>query len=168
MSPYVKYGDANGHICLVPCAPNEYRLWNDTCAASCNPPLVTTIDPSENSCSYPCGLSANSFLLWNGTCSSACPSPHYARNDNNYRFCDACHPGYFRYQDGTCSSSCDPLFDITVTGGSHFCNYPCSIGHYLFDDGSCLSTCPPTVYSNNKDRIRFLWTQHEPRYTFCF
>ena len=103
-APYVEYGDASSHICLLPCQANEYRLWNDTCASSCDAPLVPTLDISGNSCSYPCGVSINSFLLRDGTCSSVCPPPHYVRNENNYLFCDLCQPGYFLYDDGTCGA----------------------------------------------------------------
>ena len=140
--PYVQYGDGSIHACLLPCASNEYRLWNNTCGASCNPPLVSTLDPNGNTCSYPCGLSINSFLSWDGTCLSTCLPPHYVRDDNNYRFCDACQPGYFMYQNGACLPSCDPLFTITLIGSSNFCNYPCLSSQYLFEDGSCLATCP--------------------------
>ena len=140
--PYVKYGDGSTHICLLPCASNEFRLWNNTCGASCNPPLVSTLNVSGNACSYPCGLSTNSFLSWNGTCLSTCSPPHYIRDNNNYRFCDACQPGYFMYQNGTCLPSCDPLFNITLIGGSNFCSYPCSSSQYLFENGTCLATCP--------------------------
>ena len=141
-SPKVTLSVGSKHICVNPCASsNQFMLWNYTCVDSCDSPLVPSIDNLQKTCPYPCRLSIHSYLYWNGSCLTTCPAPYSERNENNYRFCDACQPDYYSYSNDACLPACPALFTSQTTGGSRFCLFPCPMSTFIYPDGSCSPTC---------------------------
>ena len=138
-SPYVSFVTGNAKICLIPCNSSQFMSWNNTCVDSCDSPLITTNSSQGLMCNYPCGQSASNFLYWNGSCLPTCT--FYTRDENNYRFCDACPPGYYMYANTTCSPECDPKLNTTAILNSNFCLNPCNSTEYLYPNKSCQSTC---------------------------
>ena len=133
--------------CISKCPTGQYLYWDFTCATSCDPPLISSIDSQSNAlCKYPCAQSAHSFLYWNGSCLTTCP--YFSRNENNYHFCDACQPGYYLYKYGTCLPTCHLGFASESIGDSLFCHSPCGADQYLYPDGSCQTTCPTSFIQN--------------------
>ena len=152
-SPLVSYGENIVHVCLATCSATQYMSWNNTCFSSCNAPLVAGTDSKGKTCSYPCGLSTTTFLYWDGSCQSTCP--YYTRIENYYQFCDACQPGYYRWDNGSCLSSCYSTFSATNVGGSLFCKYPCTSSQYLYANSSCISTCQALFSTRTEGSFKF-------------
>ena len=134
-------GISHARRCITKCPAGKYILSNYTCVDSCDPPFVSGIDSlGHSSCTYPCPRSIHSFLYWDGSCLSTCP--YYKRVSNDYYFCDACQPGYYSYDSGSCLPKCYTGFNMVTVGGSNFCKNPCSSKQFLYPDKTCKSTCP--------------------------
>ena len=113
-----EFGDYTVHKCIQPCASNQYMLWNETCADSCNSPFIPGVDSSSRkTCDFPCAMSVNSFLYKNGSCLSTCPSPYIQINRNNYRYCNPpCNTSSFFYQNGSCQVNCPSSSFVQIIG----------------------------------------------------
>ena len=125
-SPLEQFGENSAYKCIQPCAPNQYMLWNETCADSCDYPFIFGVDSnSRKTCDFPCALSINSFLYQNGSCLSTCPSPHSQINENNYRYCNPpCDTSSFFYQNGSCQANCpSSTFVQIIEGDLKLCNF---------------------------------------------
>ena len=141
-SPYVKYGDNLFHICLMPCSSSQYMAWNNSCIDTCNSALISGTDSHGKTCSYPCGRSPYTYLYWDGSCRTTCT--YYPRVENYYQFCDVCQRGYYKYDNGSCLTSCEASFTLKNIGDSLFCTFPCSDTNlYAYANSSCFSTCQP-------------------------
>ena len=141
--PYIPFGDGSAKQCIAPCKSDQFMLWNNTCVNSCEIPLISASSSQGQVCNYPCDQSVHSFLYWDGSCLSKCP--YHQRKEDNYRFCDACQPGYYMYNDNTCLSTCKTGFKVTIIGESIFCLSYCKDAEYLHSDGLCRSECPETL-----------------------
>jgi len=49
----------------------------------------------------------------------------------------------FKYENGSCLSTCPYPYKETLTDGSYFCNVPCPNGYFESSSESCVDSCEP-------------------------
>ena len=119
-----------------------------TCLASCPPPLIGKLSyrPFTKYCALPC--SQNNFLYPDGSCASSCPPPFSYNTDvNGIKYCTSictstASPAI--HSDGTCSQDCSSPSGLTASNvrGITLCINSCVPPSYLYWDGSCQPSCP--------------------------
>ena len=146
-SPFVLDNTVDLNSCISPCSINFYMLPSGTCNPTCDFPLQPRLQFQAKFCDHPC--LTGQFLYWDGSCSVTCS--YYQRTEGAYKYCDACQPGYYRYDNGVCLPTCGVGFKVTSLGGSLLCNFPCGDKEYLYPDQTCHASCPVSFITKVQD-----------------
>jgi len=177
-----KYGfyhyenDTCSDICEIPFAPVQigidkycnpmcnssqfYWSLNKTCLASCDPPLVHSLDENRmEACYSPCSNS-NKYLYANSSCLDTCKPPLLMKTENLIRYCiNPCLGADYLYPNRSCLADCPWPLISRVEPDVKYCWNPCPfVGQFLYNNGSCLSTCPAPLVSRSESGVKYCFT----------
>mmetsp|Transcript_23741 Transcript_23741/g.20640 ORF Transcript_23741/g.20640 Transcript_23741/m.20640 type:complete len:422 (-) Transcript_23741:3-1268(-) len=150
--------------CRTPC-PGTAVYPDGGCEATCDSRFTTTVIGGENYCEFPCVNPAH-YLYDDGlagSCTATCVSPStevdlVEEDVHGFNLCTFPCGTDFLFWDGSCSATCDAIYDQFADGANNFCEYPCNPGEFLYWDGSCAATCDAPLTQNTflgKDLCEF-------------
>ena len=138
-------------------SPNDYKYLNGSCLSGCPYPYQDEFNQGSYLCNPPC--QNKYFDILNNVCLDTCASQDI-RIEGDISYCDlesgsnngtnstnsttGCPNIYdFKYENGSCLSTCPYPYKEELQGGSYFCNAPCPNGYFDISTEACVSSCEP-------------------------
>ena len=105
-------------FCDYPCTSGQYLYANGSCIATCQTQFNQRTEGTNKFCDYPCP--STQFSDGCSFCITGCASCNTA-NPNR---CLVCKAGYFKLENGTCSTACAFPFIEVLVGSDKYCTSP--------------------------------------------
>jgi len=138
-------------------AGSGFKYVNDSCMPSCDYPYRDEYYEGVNLCHPPC--QNRYFDAVNMVCLDTCESQnvrivydiHYCdpesdsnNGTNSTNSTTGCPNIYdFKYENGSCLSTCPYPYKEELQDGSYFCNAPCPNGYFDTSSEACVDSCEP-------------------------